>query len=209
MDAFYILQKAVDLIGLPFPGAGVAWDFDPPERAYEELSSDQSGQDFTAVLLGDVSGNWPAAGDRGLMAAGDGPVMIRVQGGTPSASGTATATVSLEPQGAQVYGLDLRLTYDPDTATAEDIELIALAEGWMMAANLDQPGEVAVSLAGALPITGAGPLLALRFQLADPMRATAIELTEGEINEGAVAVQLIGGELGGARVYLPMVLRAD
>ena len=51
MDAFYILQKAVDLITLPFPGAGVVWDFSPPSHSYINLSSDQTGQDFTAVLL--------------------------------------------------------------------------------------------------------------------------------------------------------------
>ena len=58
MDAFHIVQKSVDLIALPFPGAGVVWSFAPPSRSYANLSSNQTGQDFTAVLLGDVSGNW-------------------------------------------------------------------------------------------------------------------------------------------------------
>jgi hypothetical protein len=64
MDAFYILQKAVDLITLPFPGAGVVWDFAPRTRTYAPLNSDQTGQDFTAVLLGGCVGQlvgrrWP------------------------------------------------------------------------------------------------------------------------------------------------------
>jgi len=208
MDAFYILQKAVDLITLPFPGAGVVWDFDPPSRSYTNLSSDQTGQDFTAVLLGDVSGNWSPVGGQGLMALADGPVVIRVQGGMPDSTGMVTATVLLDPDAAQVYSLDLALGYDPDAATALAVGLGSVAEGWMMAANLDQLGEVLVSLAGALPITEAGPLLTLRFHLSDPTQGTTLQPTHGEINEGAVPVQLIGGHLGAYRLYLPLILRS-
>ena len=43
------------------PGAGVVWDFSPASRSIPNLNSDQSGHDFTAILLGDVSGNWAAA----------------------------------------------------------------------------------------------------------------------------------------------------
>ncbi|HIP96038.1 MAG TPA: serine protease, partial [Anaerolineae bacterium] len=75
MDAFYILQKAVDLITLPFPGAGVVWDFAPPSRAYANLNSDQTGQDFTAILLGDVSGNWGAGEQGGRGAEGQGSLL--------------------------------------------------------------------------------------------------------------------------------------
>ncbi|MHB1038240.1 MAG: Calx-beta domain-containing protein [Pirellulales bacterium] len=60
MDAFHILQKSVGLLDLPFPGAGRIWHFVPETRGYPLLNSDQAGQDFTAMLLGDVSGNWPA-----------------------------------------------------------------------------------------------------------------------------------------------------
>ena len=51
-DASLILQYAVGLIGLPFPGAGRVWAFDPPSRAYTPLVLDQSGQDFAGILIG-------------------------------------------------------------------------------------------------------------------------------------------------------------
>ncbi|MBI1763433.1 MAG: IPT/TIG domain-containing protein, partial [Acidobacteria bacterium] len=50
-DAFYILQQTVGLIGLPFPGAGVAWLFNPVTRSYNNLSADQTNQNFTGMLL--------------------------------------------------------------------------------------------------------------------------------------------------------------
>ncbi len=206
MDAFYILQKAVELLALPFPGADVVWDFDPASRTYAHLSSDLTGQDFTAILLGDVSGNWSASSSQRLATLADKQAVIQVQGGMPDASGAVTATVLMEPGGAQVYGVDLALVYHPDAATALTVALNSLAEGWMMAANLNQPGEIAVSLAGALPITEAGSLLTLRFQLADSAQGTSLQLTQGEINEGSVPVQLVGGQLGSSQLYLPLVL---
>jgi len=65
MDAFYILQKVIDLIPLPFPGSGVVWKFQPSSRSYPGLSGDLAGQDYTAILLGDVSGNWADQGAAG------------------------------------------------------------------------------------------------------------------------------------------------
>ena len=34
------------------------WRFSPPERSYSMIGSDQNDQDYAAILLGDVSGNW-------------------------------------------------------------------------------------------------------------------------------------------------------
>ena len=62
VDASYILQKAAGLITLPFPGASAVWEFDPANRTYVDLSGSISRQDFTATLVGDVSGNWSQVG---------------------------------------------------------------------------------------------------------------------------------------------------
>ena len=43
MDAFYILQKAVDLITLPFPGAGVVWSFAPASRSLQQPEREPDG----------------------------------------------------------------------------------------------------------------------------------------------------------------------
>lgn len=57
-DASYMLQRAAGLIGLPFQGAGTVWLFDPEVRNYTGLAASQTGQNFTAILLGDPSGSW-------------------------------------------------------------------------------------------------------------------------------------------------------
>ena len=65
LDASSILQVSVGAATLPAP-----WSFLPPAIAYPALAGDQLGQDFTAVLLGDVTGNWAATRARGRCGGG-------------------------------------------------------------------------------------------------------------------------------------------
>lgn len=208
MDAFYILQKAVELITLPFPGAGVVWDFDPRTRSYPNLSGNQTGQDFTAMLLGDVSGNWSAGGGQGASALAMVPVTLTVRGGPADASGRVTATLWLDAPGVPVYSLDLTLSYDPTVASAVDVQPGPLAGNMMNSANLGRPGEVLLAMAGAAPVSGSGELARVAFQVASPSAgSTALVLTRGELNEGQVPARLVPGRLGGSRLYLPLVTK--
>jgi hypothetical protein len=47
------------------------WKFLPANRSFSALNSNATGQDFVAVLLGEVSGNWTAAFAEGLEEADD------------------------------------------------------------------------------------------------------------------------------------------
>jgi subtilisin family serine protease len=208
LDAFYILQKAVDLITLPFEGAGVVWDFDPHSRSYPSLSADQSGQDFTAILLGDVSGNWSAVGSaQRKPVTAKTSVLIRVQGGTVTSSGEVTTTLWLDPAGAQVYSLDLTLSYDAAQATALSATLDSALDEWLLSSNLTQPGQIRLALAGASPIPQAGIIVNLHFRVSDPRRITMLQPTRGDVNEGIIPVQLVGGPINGNTLYLPMISR--
>jgi PKD repeat protein len=207
-DASYILLKAVDLIPVPFPGASVVWDFDPQQRSYTNLDGDQADQDFAAILLGDVSGNWPVAGAQQFTASSGSPVIMRVQGGIPNASGIATATALVEPGGTPIYSLDLLLSYDPDFATPLTASSAHLAEGWMVSANLAQAGLARLALAGAVPLSANGELLTITFRVASsPGTRTELRWTRGNINEGQVPVELVDGWLGAWQVYLPLTMR--
>ena len=59
-DAALILQYVVTIID-SFP-VGADWTFEPESLNYEHLSGDQTGQDYIAILYGDVSGNWSSSG---------------------------------------------------------------------------------------------------------------------------------------------------
>ena len=201
MDASYILQKAVNLITLPFPGAGVVWDFAPPSRSYTNLSSNLSGQDFTAVLLGDVSGNWSAMGALGVWK----PEIASVQNTTATLSlpqatvlpgGQVTIPLTLTLSQGEVYGADIALSYDTAVVSATAIAKGALATGWSMASNLTTPGVVRVAMAGATPITTSGELLLLVFNaVGSAGSGTDLTLTRGDLNEGGIPTDVQHGYL--------------
>ncbi len=198
MDAFYILQKAVGLIALPFPGAGVVWDFDPQNRSYANLNSDLTGQDFTAILLGDVSGNWAAGAQ---MASTVTPVHLQIiPGSTPG-----VAVIHLDPAQTPVYGLELRLHYDASSLQDLAITPGPLAQGLAISSNLGQAGEARIALAGATPLTQAGDLLTLHWQPAPAANALP-HITWAQVNEGRAAVD-IPAPPAGSSLFLPLLVR--
>lgn len=206
MDAYYILQKAVDLIALPFPGAGKVWTFSPTTRSITGLSSHRTGEDFTAILIGDVSGNWnaPSLVRSGVFSATETGLQLRVGG--VRADNVIPVTVQVNPGTASVQSLDLRLTYDPAQVAWDAVELGDVGDGWMVAQNGATPGKLSVALAGATPITEAGVLLTLRFHALTQNQRTGLTVDQARINEAPVPVELLGsGEMG--KLYLPILLR--
>ncbi len=203
MDASYILEKAVGLIEGPFPGTGRLWDFTPTQRSYSLLNSDQTGQDFTAILIGDVSGNWTAPADpvEGLISpagkeSGDevsktdseSPYSVVIgtdNGPLPGAVGERRARVLLGATEASVYGIDLVLSYTPTNRTVAEVRRGGLAEGMTLASNTNAAGVVRASLAGAAPLSGSGSLLVVSFAGSDPV---TWQIDQVSINEGQVSV---------------------
>jgi hypothetical protein len=208
MDAYYILQKAVNLIPLPFPGAGIVWAFDPAARSYPALNSNQARQDFTAVLLGDISGNWsasPALAAAATPAAGQ-PVTLTVLTRSVNPAGQTTVELRLDTGDTPFYSLDLALAYACRTAPCTPAVVTAvqpgpLADGMTHAINLAEVGLVRVALAGAQPIHGHGVLLTILFRDAAPGL-----LVRSDANEGSIPVEVIY-RLGGSQQFLPLIIK--
>ncbi|MBC8248921.1 MAG: M28 family peptidase, partial [Anaerolineales bacterium] len=187
VDASYILQKAVDLIVLPFPGAGVVWEFDPANRTYTDLSGSISGQDFTATLLGDVSGNW-SAGVGQAQTANTASLALPDLYAEPGERITVDLEILLDQ--AEVYGADIAVSYDSTVVSAASASAGDEAQGFLIEGNLNQPGLVRVAMAGAQPITDDGHLLALVFDVVGELGDTSpLQITAIELNEDGVTVQ--------------------
>ncbi|MBN1318726.1 MAG: IPT/TIG domain-containing protein, partial [Anaerolineales bacterium] len=213
MDAFYILQKVVDLIELPFPGAGVVWDFDPEYRSINDLDADLGGQDFTGILLGDVSGNWSPPSNRQSSIDASTTVTLTIEGGQLDASGMATPTILLQTSSADIKGIDFTLFYSSTKVIATEVLTGPLANGWMLASNLNTPGQIIIGLASAYPITKTGLLLEIPFQIYDPPHGNSPITWQGiQVNEGAIEATAIDGLVVASSIewhgiYLPLVLR--
>jgi hypothetical protein len=179
MDAAYILEKAVGLIDGPFPGAGKLWDFTPSQRSYALLNGDLTGQDFTAVLIGDVSGNWapPSPPSGGLKAAGGinakdevspDAALVAVDSAPAAPPNEQILRVLLQITNPVVCSADLVLSYTPTNRAILAVQPGTDA-GLSSASNTNTAGTIRVGLAAVKPMAINGPLVLVRFSGSGPV----------------------------------------
>ncbi|MBW6466898.1 MAG: PKD domain-containing protein, partial [Brevefilum sp.] len=199
MDAYYILQKAAGVITLPFPGAGVAWTFDPAQRTIADLNQHVTGQDFTAILLGDISGNWTDPGEgtkASLIEARAAAANLTIPQMTVLPGESIDVPILLDISDAELFGADLTFTYDPVHVAISEVRLGSLATGWSIASNLSDPGTIRIAIAGATPITTEGQLIVFTLTaLGEAGTQSALTLTRGDLNEGGIPSTLTSGSV--------------
>ena len=186
LDAAYILQQAAGLLVVPFPGAGIIWEFSPPTSTVNSLNSNLTNQNFTGLLLGDVSGNWAStevAAARGATIAGGATVDVRVAELGLAGDGSLQSTLSVGPQGQAVYSLDLILAYDATKGTPRSVVKDSATANWMVSSNLNQTGEIRVSMASANPISTDAVFLGIKFDPIGGAQAVGLTIKEAWINE--------------------------
>ena len=196
MDAFYILQKAVDLITLPFQGAGRVWNFAPQTRTYTGLASNQSGQNFDAILLGDPSGNWSAGGGAASLEGGSGDVTVNLPEVTVLPNQEVTLPITVEFTDAEFTSLDLQITYDPALISLTGIDKGAIAADWMLSTNTGEPGSLRVAMAGSEPLASSGEILQIHVKaIGDSGDISSLTITTGALDEGLVSAGFTSGDL--------------
>lgn len=204
MDAFYILQKAVDLIDVPFTGAGVVWDFSPSNISITSLNADLSEQDFTAILIGDVSGNWnqkttPAGAVRSTTATtvpliGEANLVFPDVFALPN--GEISVSIAVGINGESFTSADITFTFDPTILEVKSVGKGDLVSNWMVATNLGKEGQVQVGMAGKARVNKSGELLKIRFKVTGSNTSiTALTFTQGQLDEGRIATALFNGSL--------------
>ena len=200
MDAFYILEYAADLATLPFPGAGSVWLFDPAFRSYPALGSNLTNQNFTGVLLGDVTGNWSAA--EGPVIQQQDEAIVSLPHSFVAVGGQTTVALSLVPEQASLHSADLRIEYEASVISPVSVSPGSLASQWMIASNLDTPGVIKVAMAGSQGVTTEGELLQITFQaVGEEGSVSALTLAEASLDEGQIAATAQDGELAVVSVH--------
>jgi hypothetical protein len=197
LDASYILQKAVDLIPVPFVMAGAVWEFTPASRLYANLASDQDGQDVTALLIGNVSGNWPQARPLGQHSPQSSsslakPVVVGIKRLVSLRSGEAKVCLLVKAHGVDIYSVNLTVEYEPAMTSVKTVQAGALGKSLALASNLKQVGVVRAALAGATLVQGVGSLLEVELQNG---AAAELQMAGVSVNEGEVPVQIDSTEV--------------
>jgi hypothetical protein len=187
---------------LPNFGQTGNWRFTPVNIVYPNVNTNFSGQDYTALLMGDVTGNWFDPSATRLL-----PVIykgrpIRVTIPETSAVRGAGVTVPInisDSTGKGILSYEFDLSYDPavleigDNAT-DTVQ--TLSDGRFVTVNTTTPGLIKVVVFGAAEISGEGALLNLRFNaIGDVGSTTALTWENFNFNEGGVFFRTTNGQI--------------
>ena len=208
-DAALIAQFSV---GIPNTSVIGTWVFVPSHRTYPTLFSDQTGQNYDAILVGDVSGNWvtaipavaPADGGQSKTDQQAGTdvttapisVSLPVTTGSPQGNLTVPITVgNLTNNG--VFSYDLDISYDPTVLQATGVGVDStstLSSGFTVISNATSTGHILVAAFGTAPLSGSGTLLNLTFKVAGLNAGTSpLTWQKMKFNDGTPSVSTVSG----------------
>jgi len=187
----------------PFIGNAGAWRFGPASRSYPSITSDISGEDYTALLMGDVSGNWgdPSSFRPGRSAAGpERAVSVSISNFTKPVDGNLSIPINIQGvanKGVISYEFDLR--YDPSViqpqADPASVDR-TVSSGMSIATNTDTPGLLKVAVYGSTQISGNGVLLNLKFvTIGIPGATSPLTFERMMLNEGEPRIQTADGRV--------------
>jgi uncharacterized delta-60 repeat protein len=164
LDAAEIAKYVASLP--PYGDAGI-WKFTPTSRSYGSVAGAMTGEDYTALLMGEVSGNWNPAGARPARGPERGSIAVELPNITTEPDKDIVIPVHVEGaanKGVISYEFDLR--YDPSVIqpSAAPVNLEGSASrGLSFVANPYEPGLLRVVVYGPMPISQNGVLLNLGF----------------------------------------------
>ncbi|MFN0277172.1 MAG: cohesin domain-containing protein [Pyrinomonadaceae bacterium] len=170
----------------PFGSAGM-WRFIPVNKSYASVTSNVAGEDYGALLMGEVSGNWSNTGARPAGAVDDGqwPVvswqsaaaigsdsneeLIVVKAPHIVATVNSESFISISVEGItnkDVIAYEFDLRYDPSVIQplSRPVDLSAtVSRGLTVVVNAEEPGLLRVAVYGIEAIKEDGVLLNLKF----------------------------------------------
>jgi Tol biopolymer transport system component len=206
-DAALIAQYVV---GLPNTGGAGTWLFAPPSRSYATVAT-LTGENYTAILIGEVSGNWNPAGPALSLLLNAGVTTSANQIASPNGNKTGgrtnpqvsigqirattgqtlTIPVSLTyPAGnpaLRAYQFDL--SYDPTVIVPDGAGADAtstLSSGFAVVTNPSNPGRLRIAVFGSAAINSPGTLLNLKFKVVGGRNSSSPLVIGGLLlNEGS------------------------
>jgi hypothetical protein len=211
VSSFDAAMIAKYVAGPPFtsPGIGATstWKFSPANKNYASVTASVTGEDYTAYLMGEVSGNWTNTGARSVAdrhaAAGSGPVksitvdLPRIMTSPNKEIVTPVSVQGTADKGIISYEFDLK--YDPSVIQplADRVDLTATASrGLSVVTNTTQPGLLRVVVYGPTPLDGNGVLLNLKFiAVGAPGSVSPLVFDRIMFNEGGPQVSTTDGQI--------------
>ena len=160
-DAALIAQYSVGLPRTSNSHVG-EWVFNPANRSYQPLTSDQTSQDFTGIIIGNVHGGWNQPTDltknsivfKPYEEFGDLDVYLDDE-----------IIIPLKIKGTkEILSANIDLFYDPNVLQFEDIIKTKLSKNFQLVLN-NETGRLRVGLYTIEPLCVPGTLINLKFKV--------------------------------------------
>jgi hypothetical protein len=177
------------------------WKFSPANRSYHSVTTDQLDQNYLALLMGDVSGDWAAAPMRPAAVNNFDAVLASVPREMKSGAGTqVTVPLRLDNLGVrEVSSYQFDIEYDPSVISPSKIAAKlenTLAEGMTVYSNVIKPGLLKVAVFAPMPVYGDGAYIDLKFNLIGRSgTSTPVNIVGFRFNDGLDPVITANGVL--------------
>lgn len=198
--------------GPPYAAPGIGststWIFSPVNRSYASISSNLTGEDYSGLLMGEVSGNWNNTGarpeDDRITADTDSPerapLVVKLPNITTSTDNEIVVPINVEGAAKKkIISYEFDLRYDP--SVIQPLEKPVEGDGTASHAltavtNGTVPGLLRVVMYGPLPLDGNNVLLNLRFKVIGSAESISpIALDRIMFNEGEQRVVTTAGKV--------------
>jgi len=191
-------QLARYVAGTPPYGSTGLWKFTPANRMYDSVTSELDGEDYVALLMGEVSGNWNNTGARAASVPST-DLFIELPHELTDAGRDVLLPITIRgTAGKEIISYEFDLMYDPAflQPQAHAIELDeTVSRGLFSVVNGAEPGRLRVVVYGPTPIESDGVLLYLRFNTCGaPGSTSPLSLENVIFNEG-IRTQVSNGRV--------------
>lgn len=189
MDASYVLKHSVGLLDLPFPGQGKVWTFSPDKKDYLNLNSSKNNQNFTAILIGDVSGNWGGNTEISSQSVSKESISI----GTVRVEPGKKVNVPVTYKSDNLLGTNITISYDESLVSNPQVKLADGISNMSMLVNDTESGKLIIGLFGTESLDGEGELFNINFDTTNnPGNEVIINIDEININERTAIQKELG-----------------
>jgi len=193
LSAFDAGLIAQTVAGIPNSGIAGTWKFVPSSRFYSNLSADQVSQNYDAVLVGDVSGNWTPAGPQQQNP--NAPLVnIAVSLPTMVSGGAATVNVPIivgDTTGQSIIAYDFTFTFNTSVIQLQNPAFDTagtMSAGWTITPNTATPGSIRIVAFNTSALSGSGTLIKIKFNVVGANASTTpLTWTSFTFNEGSPA----------------------
>jgi len=203
-DAALIAQKVVGICGTAGNRSG-QWVFNPGFRSYGSVVGNTTGENYLAIMRGDVNGDWSPVGPNrparpeSAEAIQDAIQMTVIGGKADQGTGLIVPVKIGNLRGAPVDAYQFDIVYDPKVVTPDAVAADltgTLSANMSVAYNVVEPGLLKLAVYGAFPASGDGVYLNLRFVATGKAGSrTALHIDNFFVGGGTASTYTYDGEI--------------